>query len=230
MGRKKHFCIVDTETTIDGQVYDFAAKIVDLRGEVYTQCAIIVAENMGKQLFYDPNNVGIWSKRYAEKKKQNYTKMLDDGTRMLASSKAINAWLAKAAAKFSPELTAYNVGFDKNACKITSIDLNIFKSDFCLWHLAAETFAKSKAYRQHILDNHYFNNRTDKGNLGYKTDRETMHHFITGEQMDEPHTALEDLDFEVRIFKAITARRNWREKIGVAYNWRNYQLKDNFRV
>jgi hypothetical protein len=40
---------------------------------------------------------------------------------------------------------------------------------------------------------------------------------------------LEDAQFyELPILQAILKKSNYKEKIGVAYSWRDYQLKDSF--
>ena len=221
--------VIDTETTSDDKVYDFAAVICDRNGKIVKSCAVIVGESADKDLFYDANAKGIWSKQYAAEKKNKYNEMLISGSRMLASVNAINRWLEKARGEFDPIITAYNIAFDRSKCANTGIDLSIFSNSFCLWHLSCAVYAKTKAYRAFILENHYFNNRTDKGNMGYKTNAEVMAHFVTGNYSEEPHTALEDAQFyEIPILVSILKKKNWKEKLGYAYNWKDYQLKDNF--
>lgn len=229
MAKKQYFLIIDTETTCDNQVFDFGAVVVDRQGNIHHSLAVIIRENIGKELFFDPTGNSIWSKQYAAEKKNNYMDMLEKGNRVMASVNGVNRWLEKVNAKYNPKMTAYNVGFDQGKCANTGIDLTIFKSSFCLWHLACECFAKSKAYKNFILENHYFGKPTDKGNCTYKTNAEIMAHFITGRNNPEPHTALEDAQyFELPILMACIKKRNWQEKIGYAYSWRDYQMKDNF--
>lgn len=231
MAKKQFFLIVDTETTATDQVYDFGALVCDRHGVIQTSCAIIVRENMGEQLFFDPSakHDAIWSKQYAAEKKAKYSDMLNSGSRMLASSNAVNRWLEKVQGKFNPMLTAYNLAFDVSKCSNTNIDLSIFAQSFCLWHLAANVYAHSKNYREFILQNHLIGNRTQHGNMTYKTNAESMAHFITGNEIAEPHTALEDAQFfELPILVSILKKKAWKEKIGVAYNWRDYQIKDHF--
>lgn len=231
MAKKQYFMIVDTETTNDNQVFDFAAIIVDREGNIHNQCAIIVKDNIEKELFSDPSGRGLWSVSYAQQKKANYYKMLDSGQRMVASVNAINRWLEKVNAKYNPIMTAYNVGFDQGKCANTGIDLTIFKSSFCLWHLACQIFATKKQYKQFALDNLYFGDKTEKGNMTIKTNAEVMCHYVTGRNNDEPHTALEDAQyFELPILVAILKKRNWKDYIGNPYNWRDYQVKDHFQA
>ena len=229
MAKKQFFLIVDTETTNDDCVYDFGAVVCDSKGVIFASCAVILAESVDKGLFVDPTAKGIWSKAYAVEKKAKYADMLASGSRMLASSNAVNRWLEKANAKYSPKLTAYNIGFDRSKCANSNIDLSIFSDSFCLWHLATEIFAKTKNYRAFVLHNHFFGNRTQFGNMTYKTNAEVMAHFLTGNEISEPHTALEDAQFfELPILMACIKKKNWKEKTGVPYNWRSFQLKDNF--
>ena len=229
MAKKEFWLIVDVETTIENKVFDFSAVIVDRKGEIHAQCAIIVHEFIAQNLFYIPNELGHWSKMWSLQKRKNYDKMIEDGSRMIASNHAINRWLEKAKGKFDPTLTAYNSAFDKEKCAGSGIDLTIFKNSFCLWHLACTMYAKSKAYRAFVLENHYFGSRTGLGNMTYKTNAEVMAHFIKGEFTEEPHTALEDIiGYELPIFQAIAAKKDWKKKIIVAYNWREFQLKNSF--
>lgn len=229
MAKKEFFLIVDTETTSVNTVYDFGAVVVDRKGNIHAQCAVIVKENLGEELFFDPSGRSLWSRQYANQKKENYNKMLDSGARMIASVGAVNRWLEKVAAKYNPILTAYNVAFDQGKCANTGIDLTMFSNSFCLWHLACETFAHTKNYKNFILQNHYFGNKTERGNMTYKTNAEVMAHFVTGRDNPEPHTALEDaMFFELPILLAIVNKKNWKEKTNKPYNWKEYQLKDNF--
>jgi hypothetical protein len=231
MAKKQYFLIVDTETTITDKVFDFGAIVCDRNGNIVQQCAVILRDNIGDELFYDKNAKGIWSKEYASQKKAKYNEMLNSGTRMAASANAVNRWLEKVNAKYNPTLTAYNIAFDRSKCANSNIDLSIFSDSFCLWHLACSVYAKSKSYKQFILANHYFNNRTELGNMGYKTNAEVMAHFIIGQFTEEPHTALEDAQYyELPILMACIKRKNWKDNIGFAYNWKDYQVKDQFKA
>jgi hypothetical protein len=233
MATKQYFLIIDTETTITNTVADFAAVIVDRKGEIAAECAILVkGEFDAKELFFDVNSSEeIWTKIGLEKRHQNYVNMLNSGQRMMASANAINRWLDKAVAKYNPELTAYNLPFDLDKCQNTGIDLSMFNSRFCLWQLSVGHFAKSKDYRRFALNNHAFNSPTKLGNMTYKTNAEIMASFVSGQMLPpEPHTALEDIKFyELPILQAIMKKKKWREK-AVPYNWQEFQVKDNFTV
>ena len=229
MTAKKLFLIIDTETTINDNVADFGAILCDKSGNIVKECGVMIANFRSEELFYDKSAANIWGKAGLIKRTANYEKMLDSGQRMLASVNAVNRWLDRVNTEFkNVTLTAYNLAFDLDKMQNSGIDTSMFSDRFCLWQAAAGIHASSKKYRQFILDNHYFNNRTKLGNMTYKTDAETMTHFVTGEYSEEPHTALEDAKFyELPILVDLVKRRNFREKIK-PYSWHDYQLKNNF--
>lgn len=228
MARKQYFLVIDTETTVKDTVADFGAVIIDRRGEISAQCAVMVKDHFtNNELFYS-GITGYWGKTSATRRKAKYNEMLEQGTRMLASVPAINRWLDKAAAKFSPILTAYNLAFDTDKCEKTGIDLNAFPIRFCLWSAASATICRTKAYKTFVLENHLFNTPTDKGNMTYKTDAESVAGFLNGKLTKEPHTAIEDaIQFEVPILSAIIRKKKWRERV-IAYDWKSYQVKNHF--
>lgn len=229
MSKKQFFAILDTETTINDTVADFGMVICDRHGNIVKQVGVMVQDHFDKmELFYNPMDTGFWGKKAAEERRVMYTGMLNDGRRMLAGVPAINRWMAQAVAVYNPELTAYNLAFDKDKCGKTGIDLSIFKSGFCLWGAAVGNLCKTKTFKQFALDNHAFNNATDKGNMTIKTNAEVVAGFLQGQIVDEPHTALEDAAlFEAPILAAVLKKRGWRDKIE-AYNWRHFQVKDHF--
>ena len=231
MAKKQFFIIVDTETTIADTVADFGAVIVDRNGVIFASCAVLVKNQFdAHELFYDKNAKGLWSLDYAKQKRAGYESMLNNGSRMLASVNAINKWLALAVGKYNPTMTAYNVAFDKAKCANTGIDLTGFKDSFCLWSASVGNICNKKAYKQFALDNHLFNSPTDKGNMTFKTNAEAVCGFITGNLIDEPHTALEDArDFELPILKKILTIKDWNKKI-TPYDWNKFQVKNHFQA
>jgi hypothetical protein len=226
MAKKQFFLIVDTETTIESTVADFGAVIVDRKGVIHAECSVLVkGEFDAKELFYDANSKdAIWTLEGLKRRRENYVRMLNEGSRMLASVAAINRWLEKANAKYAPVLTAYNLAFDLDKCQNTGIDLAIFADRFCLWHMAVGHFAGTKPYKAFVMQNKFF---TEKLNI--KTNAEVMASFVAGEVLPpEPHTALEDAKFyEAPILNAIVNKKDWRAKCK-GYNWRDWQMKDHF--
>lgn len=231
MAKKQYFAILDTETTMQNTVADLGIIICDREGRIYNQMGILVNGHYGTfELFHDKHANDIWGYGGLEKRKQAYTKMLDSGTRMLASVNAANKWIQQAIGKYNPTLTAYNLAFDKDKCANTEIDLSGFSDSFCLWQAAVGNICASKQYKQFVLDNHGFNSPTGNGNMSMKTTAEMVAGFIGGEFKIEPHTALEDArDFELPILVEILKKRKWKEKI-TPYVWRNFQVKDHFTV
>lgn len=231
MAKKQYFAILDTETTMQNTVADFAIIICDREGKIYNQCAVLVSDHYGKfELFHDKNANDIWGYGGLIKRKENYVQMLNTGARMLASVNAINKWITQAIAKYNPELTAYNLAFDLDKCKKTEIDLTGFSNSFCLWQAAVGNICDTKKFKQFVLENHGFNKPTEFGKMTMQTNAEIVAGFINGEFKKEPHTSLEDCrDFEKPILCEILKKRNWREKI-TPYNWRAFQVKDHFAV
>ncbi len=229
MAKKQYFAIIDTETTINDTVADCAIIICDRHGVIYNQMAVMVKDQFDTcELFYDITAKGLWSLEYAKTKRIKYNDMLNNGLRTMASVNAINKWVNQAIGKYNPILTAYNLPFDSAKCANTNIDLTGFSDRFDLWGAAVGNICKSKQYRQFCLENHLFNNRTEFGNMTYKTSAESVTGYLAGNMTDEPHTALEDIiDYELPILKYILNKKNWKEKI-TPYNWREFQLKDYY--
>ena len=229
MAKKQYFAILDTETTMENTVADFAIIIVDRAGKIFNQCAVMVKDHYGNfELFHDKKANDIWGYGGLEKRKVNYVNMLNSGKRMLASVNAINTWINQAIGKYDPILTAYNLAFDLDKCKKTGIELSGFSSNFCLWQAAVGNICNTKKYRQFVLDNHAFKSPTQLGNMCFQTGAETVAAFVTGNNIDEPHTALEDArDFELPIMVDIIKKKNWKEKM-TPFNWRDFQVKNHF--
>lgn len=236
MSKKHFYLIVDTETTMDEKVADFGAVIVDRKGNIQTQCGILVNgiyNNRAEHtLFFNEYSGDLWKKESLDRRYNNYNAMLAAGSRMLASVPAINAWLAKAALKYNPTLTAYNLAFDLGKCVNTNIDLSIFSDRFCLWHAAFNKWAHTKDYRNFALSMHAFNAPTKLANMSFKTNAETMARFILSDPTmpDEPHTALEDaIYYELPILSRLieTTKRNVFMN-PEPFDWRKVQVKDWF--
>jgi hypothetical protein len=233
---KNFFAIIDTETTIDGLVADFACVICDQKGNVVKQMAVIVSDVYKKNdLFYDNKATGEFTKASLSRRYARYDNMIASGSRRLASVISINSWLKKAIALYNPILTAYNLPFDLEKSANTGIDLTEFKDSFCLWQAAFSIFAHKKAFRQMVIDTHAFNTPTAQGNMTFKTNAEVMARFVLGNPSleDEPHTALEDVIFyELPILKAVFNKKSYRWlKANIRpYSWKETQVKDWFKA
>jgi hypothetical protein len=236
MSKKHYYLIVDTETTMDEKVADFGAVIIDRKGAIQAQCGILINgiynDRENHPLFFNEYSGDLWSRKSLDRRYNNYSEMLGNGTRMLASVPAINAWLTKAALKYSPTLTAYNLSFDLGKCVNTGIDLSIFADRFCLWHASFNKWAFTKDYRNFALQMHAFNAPTKLQNMSFKTNAETMARYVLSDPTmpDEPHTALEDaIYYELPILSKLvqTTKRNVFLN-PVAFDWRKVQVKDWF--
>lgn len=236
MARKKFFITIDTETTQTNMVADFGAVVSDKQGNIHHEIGILVGDFFSDKekhpLFHvygDKNDV--FSKESLPTRYANYEQMLQDGRRHLASVGAVNRWLAKVKDKYDPVMTAYNLAFDKDKMTRSGIIAEaLFPQSFCLWHAAADKWGRSRDYRNFVLQNHFFGNRTKGGHIGYQTKADAMAKFLLGEIPDEPHTALEDAkDYEVPILTALV--KNTLPSVFMfpkPYSWRDYALRDNF--
>jgi hypothetical protein len=231
MAKKQFYAIIDTETCKDDSVADIGIVICDRHGNIVKSMGVLIGENFcNKELFYDPSTTGFWGKAAADKRKAAYQKMVNDGTRMIASVAAVNKWINQAIGSFNPEATAYNLAFDRDKCQKSGIDLSGFKSSFCLWQAAVGSICLTKDYKNFVLQNHGFNAPTELGNMSIKTNAEMVAGYLGGAFVTEPHTALEDArDFELPILRAVLKKKGWRDKIK-PYNWRDWQVKNHFNA
>lgn len=237
MAKKKFFLIIDTETTQDDKVADFGAVVCDKAGNIHHEIGILVKEfyfdRKNHPLFYQGDFLGGYRNlpaRYAA-----YDAMIENGTRMAASVPAINIWLAKVKAKYSPVFTAYNLAFDRGKLNNSGIIANeLFPEQFCLWYAAAEKWGHTKPYLECVLRNHFFGNRTEKtGHIGVQTKADVMAKFLLGDDLvDEPHTALEDArDYELPILTALLKNTSPKQYMNPKpYTYRDYALRDLYKV
>jgi len=229
---------VDVETTMTDMAADFAAVISDRKGNIVTQCGVLIrgifTDRKNHPLFHNDAAGNLWKHENLAARYENYQVQIDSGSRMIASVGAVNNWLMMAKAQYDPVLTAYNLPFDVNKCRNTGINLDCFHRRFCLWAASVTAFAETRKYRQFILDNHLFKPRTKHGNMSYPTNAETMARFILGDHSipDEPHTALEDiLGYEKPILDRLLKAKSvkWLLNEVHCYNWREFQVKNWFK-
>ena len=241
MAKPDYFLIVDTETTMTDLVADFGAVVVNKKGKIMTQCAVltfdIYNDSENHPLFHNEKTSELWKKSRLAERYANYNNMLHNGQRQLSAVSAINRWLEKVQKTYNPYLTAYNLTFDSGKCYNTGIELERFrKKQFCLWYASVEKWAFTKKYRQFILDNNFFKDKTKPtqryplGNLNYPTNAEVMTRFLQNNPLlaDEPHTALEDvMDYELPLLLELvrtTKKQKWLNP--KPFNWQAVQVKD----
>ena len=234
--KKDYYLIIDTETTMSDKVADFGAVVVDRKGNIQAQCGVLINGVFGiDALFYinGEKEKSIWSKQGKDRRFTKYNEMLENGSRMLASVNAVNRWLSNVAGKYNPILTAYNLPFDIDKCNKTGIDLTMFENSFCMWRVAFNKYAMTKAYKNFAMSIHAINPPTKLGNCSFQTNAEVMTKFITNDagMVDEPHTALEDIIYyELLILKSMTRQMAKSELLDseLGFDWRKVQLKDHF--
>lgn len=225
--KRQYFLVIDTETTLNNKVLDFAAVVCDRRGKIYHSCAVMV-KDVELSTLYHNRDVGYFNTANLERRIAKYNDMIADGRRIMASVAAINRWLDKCLEKYNPVLTAYNLAFDYDKCNNTGIVLDKFTNRFCLWNAASSIICHRKPYLRYVLQNHLFNAPTPKRNMSFRTDAEAVAGFVTGAFIDEPHTALEDITgFEIPILLKVIAAKDWQSKI-CNYSWNNFQVKDHY--
>jgi hypothetical protein len=216
--KKQYWIVLDTETTMTGTVADAGAVVTDRKGNIVASFAGLLQGFYGTvDLFHNEQKTWNLERRYSA-----YQDKLGMGERILCDVEAFNLWLGLINDVYRPTLTAYNLAFDSGACAKTGIDLGIFENRFCLWHSAVENICKTKAYKNWALRNKRL---TEK--LNVRTDAESVAGFVTGNLIEEPHTAMEDVrDFEMPILLAILKKR--KLKMAKAYNWKEWQAADLF--
>ena len=226
----QNYIIVDTETTCENTVADFAAVVCDAKGKILDSFAVLVLGEFDRVDLFYLNQGKQWSRAAAEHKRERYNQMIDAGDRVLASRDYISRRLQEIAKRFNPILTAYNLAFDVDKCRNTAINLDMFSDRFCLWHAAASNICNQKKYRRFVLENHLFNAPTEKRNMTFQTNAEAVFGFINGTLVAEPHTALEDArDFELPILQHVIKRKSWLENTK-PYTWQDWQVNQYFKA
>ena len=240
MAKKKFFVTIDTETTQSNMVADIGIVVSDMQGNIHHETGILIgdffsdAENHPLfHVFGDKNDV--FSKASLPARYAAYEQMLQDGRRVLASVGAVNRFLSKVKAKYNPVMTAYNIAFDLDKMNKSGIIADdLFPNRFCLWHAATAKWGNTKAYKNFVLENHFFGNRTSKtGHMGIKTNADVMAKFLLGAGLpDEPHTALEDAKYyELPILTALVKNTSPKEYMTPPpYNYRDFAVKNHYRV
>ena len=218
--KKKYTLIIDTETSMNQHVIDFAAVLVDNKGNVKTQCAVLVSDFFRKEELFYNRDIGVFGRKNLNKRMKAYENMLKTDVRLLRSAKSIQNWLDMLNEHYQPSITAYNLRFDMDMCENSGIVLPKQKT-FCLWQESCQLFAKRRGYVAFCLNNNLLTPA-----LNFSTSAETMFKYLSGNvDYIEPHTALEDiLTCELHIFNAM--KRQKKAIKSIPYNWRNHRLRD----
>ena len=203
--KKHYYLIVDTETTFTrgevDTVADFGAVIVDRQNRVIESLGVLVTEEADKNLHFALGN--------PKETKKKYQLLLNAGKRSYMTVAQINDWLEMVALKYSPVLTAYNIGFDMGKCRNTGIYLDQFDQRFCLWGASKATICLDQEYAEWCAENMAY---TATGRLSSKADYVAQ--YLDPTLPPEPHTALEDArDYESVILYRIINCPNTRAQI-----------------
>ena len=151
--------------------------------------------------------------------------MIENGERLIASKKGVQTWLDKVADKY-PNITfcAYNANFDKKALKLTGLNVDFCINTLCLWDASAHLFCKSKRYIFWCMQDH---RRHFSGKVIIKTSCVIVYNYLfheTGAHRKEPHTASEDLEFELKILGRILAYKKKLTNIP-KYSWMQFTIQ-----
>lgn len=204
MSTKKHFMILDTETTSTAKIpFDVAYTIIDRKGNIIEQKNYLVADvfssPLGQHLLMHDD--------FSKNKMQNYVKMMSEGLSTTYFT-IIREEMREVIKKYNCVVVAYNAKFDYECLTNFALSLgfkNFFKDStqvWDLWNIALSILGDSNSYVKFCLDNGFY---SEKGNL--KTSAEIMYRFITKDiTFVESHTALDDTEIEAKIMTACLKR------------------------
>lgn len=214
--RISYICVVDVETAggfDNPMVYDIGFAITDRQGRIYAERSFVI-----KEVF---ENKRLMNSAYYAIKVPRYIKDIANGTRTVVSfADARNEFNSLMEEYGVTKICAYNLRFDANALKNTSIKLGVASKFLirkmemlCIWSLACELLYTQSTYRKVATSQGWISNA---GNM--KTSAEMGHRYITGlYDFEEEHTGLEDVKIEIGIM-AKCFRQHKSHKSGMIAN------------
>ena len=219
--KKHYYLIVDTETTQQQTVADFGAVIMDRKGAIVEQFAVLLDGHFGTLPLFAATDApadAFFSTQSRSRRVKHYEGLLANGQRSICSPTLVNIWLARILGQYKPVLTAYNIAFDFGKCRNTGIDLGIFSTRFCLMRAAHNTICRSGDYEYFCGQNGLI---TPTGRIRRTAD--AVAKFLARDAngntslQDEPHTALEDArDYEASILAEILRTHSRNSLLQVA--------------
>lgn len=226
MAKKQYFLVVDTETTVQGKVADFAAVLIDRQGREYARLAVLIEGQYGShELFHDIRaSEEIWTLKGLKKRHIAYKSMLNDGSRMMSSVSGVNNWIHQIQEQYKNVIfCAYFANFDIRAMKATGLRTEGYTDTFCLWAASVDKVKNDKAYIVHCLQRKWLTAK-----LQFRTNAEAMAEFALKRDLEpEPHTALEDvLDYEIPVLLWLVKNKSYTKYSQKAYSWHEWQLKN----
>lgn len=198
MSAKKHYMVLDTETTSTARIpFDIAFTIIDRNGNVIEQVNYLVGEVFNSWMGRHLLTFDDFSKNKIEK----YLNFMRSNNAIIADFAVIREKMRQYIKKYNCTVVAYNAKFDYDCLTNFAQSLgfkNFFKDSteiWDLWNIALSVLVDSRNYVKFCLDNEFTN---EKGNL--KSSAEVVYRFIT-KNVDfvESHTALDDTEIEAAI-------------------------------
>lgn len=221
--KKKYVLIFDSETTQAGRAFDVAWILLEKNypfKEIDRQ-AFIIRDYCNEPLFSLNGATGQnnhFSARSLAKRTENYRVMLRDNERSLISVECLNARLAMLCSNYNPEFYAYNVEFDWNVLIKSGIRTDFFKVKKCLMQSAVQLLLPRKSFKLAALK---AGNFSPKNFMQFSAEK--VYSYIIGKPFAEKHTALEDCEIEVEIYKYL-ARQKKAVDITRSTDWKAISL------
>jgi DNA polymerase III epsilon subunit-like protein len=231
----KNILILDTETTGDfgsPMIYDFGYRIINPQGEVLLTRNCLISEVFDTKFLMD--------KAFYAKKFNAYLIAWDKGEIEKISFRIALKRFITDIRKYKVEVVAaYNLAFDVRALNQTmrlfdspNFDKKILEKLFsqknkkllCIWNLACETVLNTDEYRAYCqADPEVF--ISEAGN--YKTSAESAYRYLIKQNdFEESHTALSDVDIEIKILLDILNNYDGVISYGLHYgSWQKVQKR-----
>lgn len=229
--KKRYYMLMDVETCNSkaGHVFDFAVFIVDRKGNIHSELSVLIPEHYQTGDFFNRKNIeGIFNTDNMPKRIEQYQLLIDNGNRLFACVTSINNQLDTLIKRYSIEhVIAYNVLFDRKHCTVTGITAldNHKLKNICLWNLSANNICITQSYLRWAIKGRVI---SPKGII--KTSCDKVHEYLFQDRNEpEPHTAREDLFFELDVFKHII-KLKCSLYACPAYNWRNHTIAKAFEA
>ena len=85
--KRKFFLLLDTETCQNGKVFDFAVQVIDRKGKIHSELAVLIPEFYKTGDFFNRRNIGgIFDSANMPKRLEQYENLIDSGSRLFACS------------------------------------------------------------------------------------------------------------------------------------------------
>ena len=188
--RTKKIMVIDTETTVKGEVFDMGYIIADLHGNILEEKQYIMVDEFQDKLWY-------------KDKRDLYLQYIEDGIAKLTTVEKVFQETKNLIRLHSvQEVWAYNAGFDTRKlhqqAKKHKVDNPIgHLKHQCIWTRAVQSIMTKAKYQKWAWENEGIA-ISEKGMI--KTGAETAYSFITNNpNYKEEHTSLEDCRIEYEI-------------------------------